>query len=81
MEEQKTQLNYWYLVMSSFVLLGAFCLWRGDYTWAGVNIAMGVALGGSGTQRWEDIPLWIKTTVCLLTMVSLSLFAYGTFHN
>lgn len=67
--------------MGAFVMVAAWSLWRGEYMDAGGNIAIGVALGGSGAKRWEDVPLWMKTTVCILLAISFSLLGYGAFHS
>lgn len=63
-----------YFAMGAFVILGIISFWQGDLATAAMNIAIGVALGGSHSKPWNEHSIFTR-----LLVVGLTLFAIGTF--
>ena len=67
--------------MGVLVLIGFFNIWRGEIATAALNIAIGVALGGSQTKSWDELGKGMQILALTLLTVSFGLFAYVVFQD
>jgi cell division protein FtsW (lipid II flippase) len=65
-----------YYAMGAFALVGFLSLLKQDYATAAMNIAIGIALGGSSQKPWEEQSLVMKSITCSLLLIALALFVY-----
>lgn len=70
-----------YLTMGAFVVIGMLYLSKKDYATAAMNIAIGVALGGSGVKSWNEVHPFMKAVTIALVCLSIGLFVFIIFKD
>ena len=78
---EKNKINYGYYAMGALVLIALFNIWHGNIATAALNIAIGVALGGSQTKSWDEIGGGMRVLYILLLLISVTLFGYVVFQD